>query len=78
MQQFTILTVISAANDAIADEVRGEIYQLAENLLDDYNSGDLVNENVQMVRGNRITRDDILESNEIAGFGYLDPEDLGV
>lgn len=78
MQQFTILTVISAANDAIADEVRGEIYQLSENLLDDYNSGDLVNENVQMVRGNRITRDDILESNEIAGFGYLDPEDLGV
>ena len=78
MQQFTILTVISAANDAIADEVRGEIYQLSENLLDDYNSGDLVNENVQMVRGNRITRDDILESNEIAGFGHLDPEDLGV
>ena len=78
MQQFTILTVISAANDAIADEVRGEIYQLSENLLDEYNSGDLVNENVQMVRGNRITRDDILESNEIAGFGYLDPEDLGV
>lgn len=60
---FTVMVTFNAPV-IVADTVRAAVYEAFMNLLEDGYAAD--NGNIQMVRGTRITKNDIVESNAIA------------
>lgn len=60
---FTVMVTFNAPV-IVADTVRAAVYEAYMNLLEDGYAAD--NGDIQMVRGTRITKNDIVESNAIA------------
>lgn len=64
VQQYTVMVSFSTASISVADDVRAELYHQFTEMLEEY--ADLEYGNVQMVRGDRVTRADVEESNALA------------
>ena len=62
-EPFTVMVTFNAPV-SVADDVRAEMYATMMNMADDGYAVD--SPDIQMVRGNRITENDIRESNAIA------------
>lgn len=62
-QDFTVLVAFNAPL-SVADDVRAEMYNTLDNLMEDYPVLSMLT--VQMVSGNRVTEKDTVESNNLA------------
>lgn len=65
MEQYTVLVAFATDNLMLADDIRADCYQALTDIVEDCgNQVEFLQ--VQMVRGNRVTEDDIQESLALA------------